>query len=722
MSVAPMMLSFVEDELSRAPSLIGRTVATALSQLQPTSKPDQTSRADKQLRTEVFEGLQRGSRLFTQVFTDSLRTLVMADASMQAQQAMAESSPETAGFQLLDENRIETDIEISRAAQAIDLAAEWELRELQTFTSALLGQAHVSVSSNPLRPAVYSQALWDAACAITSATAQRQLLFRTATACLARQLKMAWASASTRLESQGIEPSVYRTTVHAPSPAAASGAVWSAQPAGLGQLLGRMPAARSGGGVPAGQTAAEARGSAAQAQARFSATFEDVLQRIEALLGGGAEYQLQLSGSARSGAQPLHGLVGSLLAHASDVIDRQIVELLSRLFEAILCDEQLSSGVRAVMARLQVSALRVALTDPEMLDNDRHPVWRLMNRIAQAAQLWPEDADPRAASLLAFNESLAADIAATERPTAELYLRALAQLEEHLDAQLQAQRKAAQSVIDALALGDRREMLRVELSAQFSEQFRSSRASPGVLAFMTEAWPRVVTESILRFGADSEHTAAYLQAADDLDVSLNLQINPKNRLQLFSLLPRLLKRLRAGMALIALPLAEQQAMLDDLMVAHTSLLGFATTARGLPGEADFKSSSPIGASGVSEQLPPAEFGESLIDVHSMDTVPAELLSTVEGAQTMPAELTETVIMAAPCEWFLRGRWQRVQLLWRSESARTFLFAGEAAGCLHSITGDALQRLGREGLIKPLSETGLLQRAVDRVGRKLTDAP
>ena len=102
----------------------------------------------------------------------------------------------------------------------------------------------------------------------------------------------------------------------------------------------------------------------------------------------------------------------------------------------------------------------------------------------------------------------------------------------------------------------------------------------------------------------------------------------------------------------------------------------------------------------------------------MDTVPADLLSIADSADTMPAELTETIITAAPCQWFLRGRWQAVQLLWRSESARLFLFAGETAGCPHPITGDALMHLGREGLIKPLPDTSLLQRAVDRVGRKL----
>jgi BarA-like signal transduction histidine kinase len=108
----------------------------------------------------------------------------------------------------------------------------------------------------------------------------------------------------------------------------------------------------------------------------------------------------------------------------------------------------------------------------------------------------------------------------------------------------------------------------------------------------------------------------------------------------------------------------------------------------------------------------------MIEVASMDTVPAELLSTDEGLQAMADSLTEHIVLAQPCQWLIGGRWQQVQLLWRSESARFFLFAGETAGCPHSITGVALERLGREGLIKPLTDSQLLQRAMDRVAEQL----
>ena len=53
----------------------------------------------------------------------------------------------------------------------------------------------------------------------------------------------------------------------------------------------------------------------------------------------------------------------------------------------------------ALIARLQVAALRVALQDRAMLDAPEHPVWQLMNRLASAATAWPAAGDRRLAGL-----------------------------------------------------------------------------------------------------------------------------------------------------------------------------------------------------------------------------------------------------------------------------------------------------------------------------------
>lgn len=686
MPVSPLMLRFVEDELSRAHALAQRAVAATLAQLQQPSKSSTASTiADRQAHQEAVEALLRGSKLFGQAFVDSLHTLVMADVQGFENPAASGTSTIAGGLQLMDETRVEADIEISRAAQLIDSAAEWELRELQTFTSTLIGQSHVSAESNPLRPSAYAQALWDACCVISPAYSQRSLLLRTAAVVMAGQLKMSWAAACTRLESQGVTPSIYRTMVLAtggPSAAPAPAAV-------------------------------------------TPKVFEQALQQISVLLQGRSTNAAQAPTSRATHISPAPGAPRFALLQSADTpdgVDPHVVELLSRIFEAVLSDDQLPPDLRGVMAHLQTSVLRVCLVDRTLLDSHQHPVWMLMNRIAQAAQVWPQPGDPRSARLGTFCESLASDIAAAPQQAASIFTKGLVRLEAHLSQELREQQECAENSIAALAATERREALERELSQQLAEQARAIRTTPRLREFLSRDWARVLTESMLRYGDKDERTASALKTVDDLLWSLNIPDHPQSRQRLLGLLPNLLKRLRAGMALVALPEAQQQAVLDELMAVHTESLRpgeRASTREATPQEIfqrlrDEDASSSVAASAQG-------FADSLIEVFSMDTVPAELMSDGDPPEAGPDRPIDAMTPGSSCRWFLSGRWRTVQLLWRSDSLSYFVFAGETAGRTHSITRQALARLVTEGLVKPVADTQLIQRAVHRVMRDLATA-
>jgi hypothetical protein len=683
MPVSPLMLRFVEDELSLAPALAESTVTSTLAQLQQPAKAAAAS--DRQTQQAVVDVLRWGSKLFSQTLVDSLETLVMADVQGLENTAAIGTTTIAGGLQLMDETRVEEDIEISRAAQLIDSAAEWELRELQTFTSTLIGQTHVSAESNPLRPAAYAQALWEACSAISTVPAQRSLLLRAATVVMASQLKMAWAAACTRLESKGVTPSVYRTMVLATS----------------AHAIAPAPAAVT------------------------PKAFEQVLQKISALLQGRStraphsHTSPAMPASTASGVQRLALLQNTTVP---DGVDPHIVELLSRIFEAVLSDDQLSAELCAVMARLQASVLRLCLVDRTLLDSHQHPVWMLVNRIAQASQVWPQPGDPRSARLVAFCEALAGDIASAPQPTASVFTKGLVRLETHLNHELRQQQAQAENTIAALTATERRDGLEREMSQQLAEQARLVHTTPRLREFLTQVWARVITESMLRHGDDDERTASALKTVDDLLWSLQIPDHPQSRQRLLALLPDLLKRLRAGMAVVALPEAQQQAVLDELMAVHTESLrpGERASAREATPQEIFQRLRDEGP--ADSTTPSAKgFADSLIEVFSMDTVPAELMSDVDPPEARPDRPIDAMTPGSSCRWFLSGRWRTVQLLWRSDSLSYFVFAGETAGRTHSITRQALARLVSEGLVKPVSDTLLIQRAVHRVMRDLASS-
>src|SRR6478672_9787752 len=200
MAIAPLFQRFVDDELALAPALVERVVAGTIQLLGPSLAATNPG-GERAHYADIVATLQKSGALYEKTVVESLRRQVAAE--------LAEQS----GAELMDESRVEVDIEISRAMQLIDSTAEWELRELQTFTSTLVGLGHVSAESNPFRPLVYATALWEAACAVVASQLQRAILLRTSAGVAAGLLKNACAAATSRLEAQGVEPGVYRTVV-----------------------------------------------------------------------------------------------------------------------------------------------------------------------------------------------------------------------------------------------------------------------------------------------------------------------------------------------------------------------------------------------------------------------------------------------------------------------------------------------------------------------------
>lgn len=206
MTLAAPLQRFVDDEMARMPMLVEHVLRQTADALRQAPHGALTA-AERMQRFEFAQRLLTQSRQFVQAFVAAFAQRVQGgDAAVAAQAAPAR------GLALLDESTHNADIEIARVATQIDGVAEWELRELQTFTSALCGLPYVSVSTNPLRPEAFAHALWQAGCALGS-TQEAALLLRHASMALAEALKKEFASACTRLEAQGVQPSLYRTAV-----------------------------------------------------------------------------------------------------------------------------------------------------------------------------------------------------------------------------------------------------------------------------------------------------------------------------------------------------------------------------------------------------------------------------------------------------------------------------------------------------------------------------
>ena len=719
MPIAPIFQRFVDDELALAPALVSRVVAGTVQLLGPATVGGAGERMDQ---ADLMGILRRATVAFERAFVESLKNQVAEDLAQRADASGEEPKSALDSLELMDESRVEVDIEISRAMQLIDTTAEWELRELQMFTSTLIGQTHVTADSNPFRPLVYATALWDAACAIVGAQSQRAALLRTSAGVAAGLLKNACAAASSRLEAQGVEPGVYRTVV-LPSSSTfgrATSTPEPARPGALSSLLQSMPQSPAASErIDGGAAAAAGRSGTIRTDGshRRNPELEQALMRLDELMRH-PPFEASRAGRAAP-SQRLEQHRSALVASASEPIDRQVIELVTRLFESMLSDSALPAAFRPVLSRMQVAALRLCLAESSALDSFDHPVWRLLDRIGEVSVGYSRIEDPRLSGFLAFSAAVAEEVAGASSPDTTLFRRGLNRIDVFLLEQLQGQLRAAQAAVEALQLAERREVLQQHLTQRLTDQMVTVRTTPAIRRFMTGTWAQVIADEMLRHGEQSEPALATLKTVDDLLWSLGIPDHPQSRQRLIGLLPGLLQRVRAGMEAVRLAPPERHVVLDELMTIHTEALrpGTRSATGALSPEEIVKRMRE-------EVLPDSptarSFSDSVIDLSSMETVPAEHLPTgADRGDDNAGKRIEAMRVGDRQRLFLHRRWSRVQLLWRSDRSLFFLFAGESATNTHSITRRALERLSSAGLVQPLEIKPLVQRATDRMMRDLS---
>ncbi len=409
---APLFAQFVDDELLRAPMLFDQ-VLEGLLDAGRRGMPALNGLQRSQL-SELMQSAQAQRARMADYFVHSLRKQIDEEQRRQAptphQAAAAPARPKA--LALVDENEVAIEVELSHAIELIKSTAEFELRELSTFVAALVGDFDMAADHNPFRPAAYARAVWAAAQALPLARGHQILFMRRASEPLAQVLRQAYAATTSRLENWGVEPAAYRTLI-----------------------------------LPAGS-----RRGARSVLSTFSPDLQRMRETMPAPLDEAPPKRP--AAPARQGVAPLEHWT-EVARGTTQRAERQTVELVSRLFEAMLADERVPPDVTLLISRLHGPALRLALRDRSLLDQDTHPLWRFIEQLVFVAGMSPAVGDPERLQLLRTAQATIEQLASEPQQNTALHGWALERLETYLSQRLKRRLAALASQIGALQKAER---------------------------------------------------------------------------------------------------------------------------------------------------------------------------------------------------------------------------------------------------------------------------
>ena len=454
---------FIDDELLQAPMLFDMVVegtVTATQNAFPRMGSYERSHA-----VELLDALRHQRHRMGQRFVQALNEAVDPSSARPGFGKLAtgllsldQATP--AMLSLVDESSIALDVELSRAIQAIRGIAEAELRELDTYTAAIAGDMEMAGEHNPFGPETMARALWEASQALTLSRGHQVAFMRHAGDPLAHVLKRNYAAGAARLEALGIEPARYGTMIR-PS-GSRRGSIGSngfsnAAP-DFHQMLESMPVPLDAPGGSVGhdtpyRTAASGTSPASAATAYTSAAVP--ARRPPSVVHGGPGASLRQSELA------------DLSSKTASRVDRQAIELVSRIFGALAEEPRMPADIKMLLSRLHGPAMRMTLRDGSVLDQDRHALWSFINRLAYHAEMMPDGGDPERTRLLRLASQLIDQIATAAQQHSHLYDKTLAALDAFLHQKLARRCSAASSQIGALQkLEDK--LMRDEAASQFS--------------------------------------------------------------------------------------------------------------------------------------------------------------------------------------------------------------------------------------------------------------
>ena len=249
-------------------------------------------------------------------------------------------------------------------------------------------------------------------------------------------------------------------------------------------------------------------------------------------------------------------------------VDEDVINLVSMLFEFILDDRTLPDSLKALIGRLQIPMLKVAVIDKTFFNRGSHPARRLLNEIASAALGWVDQDDAKRDSLYQKIEQVVQRLLNDFVDDPLIFSELLADFIAFTGDERRRSELLEQRTRDAEEGSAKAEMARREVEQALNERLLGKTLPEVVVRLLQEAWSKVLMLACLKHGVHSDEWRAVLATMDDLIWSVEPHDDPEARMRLLELVPGLLKALREGMASAAFDPFATGEFFNQLEVLH----------------------------------------------------------------------------------------------------------------------------------------------------------
>lgn len=337
---------------------------------------------------------------------------------------------------------------------------------------------------------------------------------------------------------------------------------------------------------------------------------------------------------------------GPKASRALGGVDEDVIDMVSMLFDFILDDRNLPDAMKALLSRLQIPMIKLAIVDRAFFGKKNHPARRLLNNLAKAGTGWIDDGDRSPKSLYGRVEAVVEKILEEFDTDPKVFESTNAEFEPFLETELRGAAVAEERIRQVSRGQEQLKVARSRVTDVIEKRIWSHADLPEVVKdILRSGWKDVMLLALLREGEDSPSWKKSVGVVDRLVWSVTPKGTPAERQELLSAIPPLLAEIKDGLAMISFDTRRSNELMKELQSCHIACLRGSTPP------------APVGEPRVAEPLPVVV--EEKAGVAQDDEFSAQALNMAVGTWM---------------EWLSDdGQALRGKLSWKSEVTGTYIF-------------------------------------------------
>jgi len=227
--------------------------------------------------------------------------------------------------------------------------------------------------------------------------------------------------------------------------------------------------------------------------------------------------------------------------------DEDIINVVAMFFDVILDDRNLPLEIQALVSRLQLPVLKVALKDRSFFTDRKHPARQLINEIARTSIGWESsDRDEQDALFIRLTE-LVEQVLEGSAEHAEVFEKCLNDLMSFISNEDSRASKLERRTREQAVAHARTAHAQEAVKTLLNERLSGTALPQDIGDFLVNDWQQVLYQRHVKHGEDSAEFREALQILDDLLWCAQAHRDAESRTRLQSMLPALRARIAAAL-------------------------------------------------------------------------------------------------------------------------------------------------------------------------------